>query len=264
MARRTIAALTAIALVLAACGGGDDTGAGDDDGAQTSTETTAATDTTAASDDDASSDGGDDDGDADSDDGGADTDSGGTVDGSGVDWATVDLTTIDWANIDMRTIDFQAISDNPTAADLSEETQQLIQSRIDPGSATLTIGDTTWEFESFLCAFGYESTESDRFVLSTSAFITVDGTQLQMTADIDDPSGQERSSGADVTHRVDINDISDFENPSVSWELQGTDLIQVDGYDIAAAGTFVDGTGASEPTEGTLTGTCGTTSRDSR
>lgn len=254
MSRRTMAIVGVLALVLSGCGGSETTD--DDGGDDTVTTTTAAQDSSPDESATTTSEA--------MEDSEPEPDSGGTVDGSDVDWATVDLTTIDWENLDMRTIDFQAISNNPTAADLTEETQQLIQSRIDPGSATLTIGDTTYEFASFLCAFGYESTESDRFVLSTSAMVNVDGTQLQLSMDIDDPSGQGNFTGPDADHRVTLDDISDFDNPSVSWVLHGTDIIEIDGYELSAAGTFTDSTGAQPDTEGTLTATCSTTSRDSR
>lgn len=240
-----------LALVLGACGGGDTTEAqtSDQGGAVT---TTAGTPTTAASSVSETTESVE-----------PATTSGDMVqDGSGVDWATVDLTTIDWANIDMNSIDFQAISNNPTAADLTQETQELIASRIDPGSATLTIGDQTWEFDSFLCAFGHEATQSDVYSFSSDSRGMHEGAQVQMQANIRDESGQGRYEGADLDHEVFIQDISDFENPSISLHMNAPEGIVIDGNAVTAEGTFDDQlTPEAEEIPGTLEATCGTTSR---
>ncbi len=187
---------------------------------------------------------------------------GSVVDGTDVDWATVDLTTIDWANIDMNTIDFQAISGNPTAADLTQETTDLIASRIDPGSATLTIGDQTWEFTSFLCAFGHEATQSDVYAFSSDSRGEHEGAAVQMQANIRDESGQGRYEGADLYHEVFIQDISDFENPSISLRMNTSEGISIDGNTVTAEGLFDDElTPGGDEIPGTLDATCGTTSR---
>lgn len=71
------------------------------------------------------------------------------------------------------------------------------------GGATLTANGQTWEFDSVLCAFGEEQIGQPGSVFNLSAI--ADG--LQLYASIDD-SGE--------SHSLSLNDIDDFENPSVS------------------------------------------------
>ena len=40
-----------------------------------------------------------------------------------------------------------------------------------------------------------------------------------MKANIRDASGEGRFEGPDLTHEVYIEDIDDFENPSISWDM---------------------------------------------
>jgi hypothetical protein len=136
----------------------------------------------------------------------------------------------------------------------------------DRGSATLTIGDETWEFDVFQCVFGHENTRSDVYsFVSDSRGQHSNGNNLQMQATIRDDAGQGRYEG-DVVFEVQLDDISDFANPSVSWSASsggifgGGDLtITIDGDDLTAEGTFDDGlTDAElEAVPGTLEGTCG-------
>ena len=70
----------------------------------------------------------------------------------------------------MSQVDMEAIGDNPTVPDLDEETLALISSRMDPGNATLTIGDQTWEFVSFGCAFGHDAIQSEVYAFSSNSF----------------------------------------------------------------------------------------------
>lgn len=187
----------------------------------------------------------------------------GSIDGSSIDWATVDLTTIDWANIDMRTIDYQAISANPTAVNLDEATTTLIGSRILPGSATLTIGDQVWEFDNFVCAFGHQNTESDVFSFTSNSFGEhSDGTRVQMQAEIWDKSGQGRYEGDGLTHETYINDIEDFDNPVVDWNMSAPTGVTLNGDVVSVAGDFDNAlTDEVEAVPGTLEAECGTTSR---
>jgi hypothetical protein len=102
------------------------------------------------------------------------------------------------------------------------------------GSATITAGDETWTFDSVLCAFGEEETgqEGAEFVLSSIQ----DGLQFYISID-------------DFGHSVSINDIEDFENPSVSLSsVGGEDFITLDGKDASGEVTMTedDGTGAVE------------------
>lgn len=120
------------------------------------------------------------------------------------------------------------------------------------GSATLTVGDETWEFDAVVCAFGPEETGRDDtdFVLSSVA----DGLQLDATIN------------AEFGHSVSLDDIEDFEDPRVGWYAGGplggvTDdgtFIDVDGDEVSAQAEFVDGTDdlSTERVPGTLTATC--------
>ena len=184
-------------------------------------------------------------------------------DGSGIDWATVDLTTIDWATIDMQTIDWEAIRDNPTASDLDEEQIGLIGSRMNRGSATLTIGDEVWEFETFACALGHENTQSETFSFTTNSFGTFDGVDTQMQVTIADPSGTGQVTGDETIHLLDFNDIDDFENPSIDWSMNTPNAVTIDGHTVTVEGLFNDGTtpAVAEDIPGTLEGTCSDDSR---
>lgn len=177
---------------------------------------------------------------------------------SGIDWATVDLTTVDWATIDLSQVDFAALEGNPAVADLAPETVELIQSRMDPGHATLTIGEQTWEFDSFVCAFGHDATQSDVFSFSSDTRGEHEGAQVQVQANIRDESGAGRFEGADLVHQVFIKDVSDFDNPSIDFEFNSPAGIQIDGYDLFAEGLFDDKlTTDAEEIPGTLEARCG-------
>lgn len=193
------------------------------------------------------------------------------IDGSAIDWATVDVTTIDWANIDMFTIDFAALEENPTLANLDDVTIALIQQRyadeIDAGGgdagsgqATLTIGADTWNFEGFICAWGYHNTQSDVFSFSSNAFGTLDdGTRTQVQADIWDDTGSNSLTGPDTDHDVTFDDIDNFDDPAVNWSLSGPELT-IDGVEVSVEGTFRDvDTGEEQP--GSFVGECGPGSR---
>ncbi|MBW1758096.1 MAG: hypothetical protein JRJ80_18275, partial [Deltaproteobacteria bacterium] len=106
------------------------------------------------------------------------------------------------------------------------------------GSASLTIGDETWEFDEFGCAFGYDATESQVYSFSSNSFGEhSNGARVQMQANIRDDTGQERIEGDGVIYEVDINDIDDFQNPAVSWDAVGpaaTIVVRIDGDHITA------------------------------
>lgn len=239
------------ALILTGCGSAEPDGAsGSEESPATTTETEGSTATTAPLQEDSSDDGDD------------TQPSTGGEDGSDIDWATVDLTSIDWENIDMRTVDFDAIQDNPTAADITEDMRASILSRVNPGNATLTIGDMTWEFDNLLCAIGTESTESAVYTLTTDTVGDLDGTLVQIQATVRDDSEQGRVEGDDLEHEVLIQDISDFENPAVDWRMRGSDGVTIDGYELTAEGAFDDLlTPEDEALPGMLVGTCGDGSR---
>jgi len=110
------------------------------------------------------------------------------------------------------------------------------------GSATLVVGDQEWTFDSVLCAFGEDQIgqEGAVFVLSSIQ----DG--LQMYASIDS-----------FGHNVSLDDIEDFENPSVGLEAFGGEFISLDDKSVNAQAEFTDSTSDSfETTPGTFTATC--------
>jgi hypothetical protein len=80
------------------------------------------------------------------------------------------------------------------------------------GSATLTIGGETWTFDTVRCAVG-EETQSDEWDFVLSAI--QDG--LQLSVDRGAETGQYGDS-------IELDDIEDFENPSVSWSAPAVDL----------------------------------------
>lgn len=131
------------------------------------------------------------------------------------------------------------------------------------GSATLVVGDHTYQFDSFVCAFGYSSTQSATFSFSSNFIGEVDGVRVQMQLDVEDPSGGDRLTGDGVVQRIHLDDISDFENPAIS--VSSNDLAATfDGDNITAEGTFWDAIadpGRLTPLPGTFEATCGAGSR---
>lgn len=118
------------------------------------------------------------------------------------------------------------------------------------GSATLTVGERTYEFDRARCAFGPEETRRDdtEFVLSAIQ------NGLQLDATINTRFG----------HSVSLDDIEDFENPSVGWSaggpgsgLQGAagEIIQVDGKRVSVRTTFTDEV-SGDTAEGSLSAVC--------
>ena len=131
------------------------------------------------------------------------------------------------------------------------------------GNATLVVGDTTYEFDNFVCAFGYDNTQSETFSFSSNYIGEFDGVRVQMQLDVEDPTGGDQLMGDAVTQRIHVDDIEDFENPAIS--LSSSQLTATfDGDDIAAEGTFWDAVndpGRTTELPGTFTATCGAGSR---
>ena len=140
------------------------------------------------------------------------------------------------------------------AEDIAEDLTESLEAQqeaVGGGSATLTVGDTTWTFDSVLCAFGPEEIgqEGAEFVLSSLQ----EGLQLYVSID-------------SFGHSVSIDDVSDFQNPSVSLSaekftasLAGApeEFVEVNGKEITSTALFVDGTTDDlEPIEGELSATC--------
>ncbi len=125
--------------------------------------------------------------------------------------------------------------------DLVDEIEET-QAAEGGGSATLTVGGETYTFDSVLCAFGPDEIgqEGAEFVLSAIQ----DGTQLYFSID-------------SFGHSVSLDDIQDFENPSVSLSSTGDGFIQLDGKSASGEAGFLDGTIESfEEQPGSFEATC--------
>ncbi len=134
----------------------------------------------------------------------------------------------------------------------------------DAGSATLIIGDQTWTFDNYYCAFGPEETGNERVSFSSGSIGSPDGVRLQLDASIQDVDKQGRYEGEGTIQSVTLNDIEDFENPSVDFgAVEGivgasSFVIQVDGNTVTVEASFDDGTtDERESIPGTLEATCG-------
>lgn len=137
--------------------------------------------------------------------------------------------------------------DTSAAEDLADDVASSLQDVQDAaggGGATLTVGDMTYEFESLLCAFGPEQIGQEGAELVVSSL--QDGTQFYVSID-------------SFGHNVSLNDIEDFENPSVSLtsEFGAGEFIELDGKDFSGSVDFIDDTTDSlEPVPGSFSGTC--------
>lgn len=127
--------------------------------------------------------------------------------------------------------------------DLEESVEDMadsLEAQQSGGSATLTVGDETWTFDGVLCAFGEDEIgqEGAEFVLSAIA----DGVQFYL--DI-----------SSFGHMATINDIENFENPSVNWESEGDDFIILSGKDASGESSFID-YDTMETADGSFEATC--------
>jgi hypothetical protein len=137
------------------------------------------------------------------------------------------------------------------AEQLTEELEEQ-QAASGGGGAELTIDGETWTFDSALCAFGPDEIgdEDAEFVLSALA----DGLQLYVSID-------------GFGHVVTLDDIEDFEDPSVVWSAgdltfgmggNAEEFIEVDGKQVRAEAEFIDARDEmlSTTAPGTLEATC--------
>ena len=131
------------------------------------------------------------------------------------------------------------------AEQMAEEMAESLEAQQEAqggGSATLTAGGQTWTFDRVLCGFGEEEIgqEGAEFVLSSIQ----DGLQLYISID-------------EFGHFVSVDDIEDFENPSVSLSNDGAagEFITLDGKDVSGEVTMVDDTGGGD-VEASFEATC--------
>lgn len=127
----------------------------------------------------------------------------------------------------------------------------------------LTIGDESWSFDDVFCAFSPEEAGNARVSFFVSSFgKSSTGARTQLDATIQDPAQEGRYDGENVIKTVSLNDVEDFENPSVDWSsISGFGIgdldFQVDGKNVAVSAAFNDGTTDDiETIPGTLVATC--------
>lgn len=144
----------------------------------------------------------------------------------------------------------QATSDAEDMVDDMVDDLQDVQDAQGGGGATLTVGEETWSFDSVLCARGEDEIgqEGAEFVLSALK----DGLQLYVSID-------------SFGHSVSLNDIQDFENPSVSLsadpftaQMTGNpeEFIELSGDSVGARVVFVDDTADGATVDGVLEAAC--------
>lgn len=126
------------------------------------------------------------------------------------------------------------------AAEGFSEMADDLESQQTGGSATLAVGDQTWTFDGALCAFGEEEIgqEGAEFVLSSIG----DGLQFYLTID-------------SFGHSASINDVENFEDPSVSWESETDGFITLSGKDVSGETSFID-YDTMETADGSFEATC--------
>ena len=132
------------------------------------------------------------------------------------------------------------------------------------GSGTLTIGDMTWEITGVGCVFSAEEAGNPDFPFNLAGFAeSEDGARLQLSADIYDPSGEERLEGDGVSHNISLYDVSNLMDPTVDWSDVGglfggeETVITINGKNISGEGVFDDGnTDEFESVPGTMEITC--------
>lgn len=147
----------------------------------------------------------------------------------------------------------EAAAEATSDADATESLEEMAQEMADSleaqqaaeggaGSATLTAGGETWTFDAALCGFGPEEIgqEGAEFVLSAIQ----DGLQFYVSID-------------EFGHSISINDIEDFENPSVALYTDGSagEFIMLDGKEVSGETTMTDEDGTGD-IEASFEATC--------
>jgi hypothetical protein len=134
-------------------------------------------------------------------------------------------------------------SDPDAAASALASGLEDTQDQVGGGSATLTVGGQSYAFDSVLCAFGSETGNPD-FDFSLSAI--ADGVQLSV------------DSGPTYGDNVTLNDIENFDSPTVGWGSQGDGFLTIADPDVSGSSDFLDTTDSSGQTveQGELVATC--------
>lgn len=135
---------------------------------------------------------------------------------------------------------------------------------VQSGSATLAVNGRVYEFDNYYCLQGAANTGNDRVSFSSGAFGEVDGVRVQLDASIQDRNEGDAMEGDGTIQSVSLNDIEDFNNPSVAWEAiagfvgEPAWVVEYDGSTVHAEAIFDDQTTEDiEEIPGTLDATCG-------
>lgn len=127
------------------------------------------------------------------------------------------------------------------------------------GHATLTIGDNAWSFDQVLfCTTQAQEDETTSFVMIAQQ----DGVQL--TARINDPTGERRLEGEGVWDLIQVVEppqtgeegFEVFPGWLASSQASGEQFIVLDGLAVTASAKFDDFAGEFEQIPGTLQATC--------
>lgn len=116
------------------------------------------------------------------------------------------------------------------------------------GTATLTIGGETFEFDDYYCAFGPEATQNDRVSFSSGS------TTQGLDVSIQDTEEQGRYEGEGTIHSITYGDWANTGSVTLSNDA----AIMIDGKNITADTTFDDSSTDLEIEEvpGTFEGHC--------
>lgn len=127
-------------------------------------------------------------------------------------------------------------------------------------AGTLTIGDQTWEFDRFVCAFGDRANFGEDTSFYGFAFgEDTDGTLVDLDVVIIDDSGEERLEGPGVEYAMNVYTLGNLEGWSSG---PGQTVVRIDGQRVTAEFRFDDPTTLeTEQEPGTLEATCTDTVR---
>jgi len=115
--------------------------------------------------------------------------------------------------------------------------------------ATVTVDGETWDYSNFMCAFGYEQTDSDEYSFSATSFKTSDGEKVQFLIDVSDPSGQDRLEGDGVSYEIHVSDYGNIDNPTIALDIVATSGVTISDKTVTVFGKFTGLDGDSHVVE---------------
>lgn len=132
------------------------------------------------------------------------------------------------------------------------------------GSGTMTVGDRTWEFDVFHCAFGPEEAGNPAILFSLSGKgedgLRVNASrQMGMGAAAEGPPG--RDPDAEPIDHADVR-VGEVQDPKVHWVATSAGLqppfLELEGKEVRGTAEFGNALSGGEPAraEGTLEATC--------